>query len=105
MCSPIELFRVYLGELSKAITVPDLVAMELYAKNIISKEKRDEIQLPNQTLTAKNIILLKAVEAAIRTHEVLEEFLTVLDNYPPSDSVATEIRSKLSESLLILRHF
>ena len=93
-----EAFREHRDDLLIAITEPDILANSLYSKKIISKETLDEMMLVSLTNGKKNIILLNAVEARIRTNP--SDFLTVLavlSRYPHLCVFAEGLRNSYCE--------
>ena len=63
-----EAFRECRADLLVAIVDPLILANHLYSKKIISRETLEQIMELSLTISNKNIILLNAVEARIRTH-------------------------------------
>ncbi|MCG8620465.1 MAG: hypothetical protein MJE68_00510, partial [Proteobacteria bacterium] len=71
-----EAFREHRDALLVAVTDPLILANSLYSKRVISRDILEQIKLPSFTDSAKNVILLDAIEARIRTCS--SDFLTLL---------------------------
>lgn len=66
-CSPeYAAFRECYADILTAIQSPEHLANELFAKNVIDNEVKDQVHLDPQTRMKKGHILLDAVEQAIR---------------------------------------
>ena len=71
-----EAFREHRAALLVAVTDPLILANSLYSKRVISRDILEQIKLPSSTDSAKNFILLDAIEARIRTYS--SDFLALL---------------------------
>ena len=71
-----EAFREHRADLLEAVVDPLILANSLYSKKIISRETLKQIMELSLTFSNKNVILLDAVEARIRTHP--SDFLILL---------------------------
>ena len=71
-----EAFRECRADLLEAIVDPLILANHFYSKKIISRETLKQITELSLTVSNKNVILLNAVEARIRTHP--SDFLILL---------------------------
>ena len=71
-----EAFREHRAVLLEAVVDPLILANSLYSKKIISRETLKQIMELSLTFSNKNVILLDAVEARIRTHPC--DFLPLL---------------------------
>ena len=98
-CSARAVFRAHMEELTRAIPDAEIlrVALGLYAKEIISENTRDKINLPNQTQIEKNALLLQAIEQDVSSPGVLDALMDILDEVGPGAHVAQVMRAELSK--------
>ena len=72
-----EAFREHRAALLTAVTDPLILANGLYSSRIISRETLNRVKLPTLTSAEKNVEILDAVEAQIKTNP--SSFHTLLD--------------------------
>ena len=89
-----QALRCHSASLITAIADPLDLAWKLFAKEIIEKATKDEIVLPNQTVTVKNSILVSAVMRRVEARPSLfPQFVELLKEN--GDRILRELGGKL----------
>ena len=93
-----EAFREHRAALLVAVTDPLILANSLYSKRVISRDILEQIKLPSSTDSAKNFILLDAIEARIRTcSSDFLALLAILESDAQLCVFAEDLRNSYSE--------
>ena len=89
------IFRAHYDRLYDSIQDPLSLATRLFASNIITSAVREQMSTMGRSRLDNNGALLTAVGTQIRTNpSTLYLFLSALDEDPPMQSLAEDIRGK-----------
>ena len=98
-------FTRFMGRLTKAITNPDSIALDVYTADIINGDVRDKIYDCQESLKKKQL-LLRVVEAQIQLQpEVYYKFVEILSEDRSMEHICQEMRKKCGKSKLCITSF
>ena len=89
-----QALRRHFASMVKAITDPVGISTELFSEEIIEEVTMEEVDLPNQTVSKKNRVLLSAVMRRVETRPSLfHRFINLLKEN--GDHILRELGGKL----------